>query len=1073
MGFRKVTRTVEVRVGDRVEVNAALEPGAISETVQVTAESPLLDVTSGSAGQVIDERRIATLPLADGNPFVLARFAAGIIYNGDLKFSRPFDNGGTSGIIADGGPGSNEFTIDGSPNEASGKRVAYVPPSDLVQEFKVESASYDAQQGHTAGATVNVVLKSGTNDLKGDGYGFLRNTPLAANDFFLNRTGAPNPGITYKHWGGTVGGPISRNRTFFFASFERLTDLFPEPTPRTVPTLAERTGDFSALLALASPIIIYDPLTAQKQGTNIVRQPFASNIIPANRLNQVALNYLKYYPLPNQPGDATGHNNYFSAQPRSDTFYTESYRVDHELTDKQKFFARYYRNNRREDRGNWTGTINDIIPTGNFLYRINDGITADHVYTMSARTLLDVRAGWSRFEETNVREDEGKFDPASLGFAPQSASLFVGSYLPRFDIGNMDLIGDSLGSTTIHSIYSFQPTMTRLMGSHSLRAGYDFRLIKEYGIGQGNAAGQYNFRTDYTRQSLTASGAPIGQDLAAFMLGIPSNGNGIDVNIDRTNYAPYNAVFVQDDWKATDRLTLNLGLRYEYEGATTERLNRNLRGFDTTTPNPIEAAAVAAYTNPIPELTPANFHVRGGLIYTDSANPGFWTPDKTNFEPRAGFAYSLNQRTVLRGGFGLYAVPFIIDAVHQDGFSQTTPIVSTLDSGLTFVNNLTNPFPNGKQSPTGSSLGLTSLLGRGITVVPVDRRQGKSARWSVGIERQLPGSWVAEATYVGSHGYNLTTTIDLDPVPAQFQSTSPSRDTALIALLDANVSNPFFGLIPGQNLGLSNVVSRRQLLRPFPQFTSISSQAYDGSNQFNSAQFRVERRFRGGYTLLTSYTWSHFTEQVSKLNPTDTHYENRLSDNDVPHRLTVSGIWELPFGKGHPHGGGSALADVLAGGWSVQVLGQAQSGRPITLGNLYFNGNLNQLITNISSTTVDNAFNTSGFYFHDSAVQTNGVDDPTKQRGDSRIKLGDNIRTLPSRLDSFRGQPLSLWDISVIKRFPITDRVRMQLNFEMLNAFNRAQFSDPNLDPTKSTFGTVTSQSNLPRNIQLAAKLLF
>jgi hypothetical protein len=1073
MGFGRVVRSVEVHVGDRLEINAALAPGAVTETVQVAAETPLLDTASGSSGQVIDERRIALLPLADGNPFILARFAAGIMYNGDLKFSRPFDNSGTSAIVADGAPGGNEFTIDGSPNEATGKRVGYVPPSDMVQEFKVESASYDAQQGHTAGASVNVVMKGGTNAVKGTGYGFLRTTGLAANDFFLNRAGKPNPGNDYEHWGGTAGGPITRNRTFFFVAFERLTDSLPEPGQFTVPTLAERRGDFSALLA--ERITIYDPLTARRQGSVIARTAFDNNVIPVNRLNPVALNYLNYYPLPNQPGDAQGHDNFFSPQPRTDTFYSESYRLDHELTGKQKLFARYYRNHRKEDRGNWAGVVNGVKPTGNFLFRVNDGITADHIYTMSSRTLLDVRGGWSRFQEFNIREHEGSFDPASLGFASQSASLFSGSYFPRFDIGNMSLLGNSLGDTTVLSVYSFQPTMTRLIGSHSLRAGYDFRLYQESNVSPGNAAGAYTFRTDYTRQTSSASGAAIGQDLAAFLLGVPNNGSGIDFNSDRLNSAPYNALFVQDDWKATDRLTVNLGLRYEYEGPTTERLNRNLRGFDTTTPNPIEAAAVAAYAaNPIPELAPVDFHVRGGSTYASSADPGFWNADKSNVEPRAGFALSMTRSTVLRGGFGIYAVPFIIDGVHEGDFSRTTPVISTLDTGLTFVTSLTNPFVYGKLSPTGSSLGLASLLGRSVTFVPVDRKQARSARWSIGIERQLPGAWVVEAAYIGSHGYHLATTLELDSTPRQFQSTSTVRDQGLITLLDANVPNPFYNLIAGlQTLGLSTTTSRRQLLRPFPEFTGITSQAYDGTSEYHSAQLRVERRFHAGYTLLTSYTWSRFMDRTSKLNATDTAYQNRISGNDVPHRLTMSGIWELPFGKGHALGGGSTLASALVGGWSLQVLGQAQSGRPISLGNLYFSGDPTKLVANVSSATLGRAFDTSGFYFHDAAVQTNGADDRSKQRGDNRIRLADNIRTLPSRFDNFRGQPLSLWDLSVIKRFPITDRMRMQLNFEMLNAFNRPQFADPNLDPTKAAFGTVTSQQNLPRNIQLAAKLLF
>jgi hypothetical protein len=481
-------------------------------------------------------------------------------------------------------------------------------------------------------------------------------------------------------------------------------------------------------------------------------------------------------------------------------------------------------------------------------------------------------------------------------------------------------------------------------------------------------------------------------------------------------------------------------------------------------------------------------------MFADASSPGFWNPDKHNFEPRAGFAYSVNGSTVVRGGFGVYAVPFIIDALNQTGFSQSTSLVPTLDNGLTFVANLTNPFPAGEQSPTGSSLGLGTYLGRSLTggssVISVDRKQARSARWSVGVQRQLPGAWLLEATYLGSHGYNLTTGLDINAVPARFLSTSPVRDTATINLLEGTVPNPFAGLIPGTSL--NGTVTRAQLLKPFPQFTGLTSQAYDGTSQYHSAQFRVERRFNAGYTLLANYAWSRATERVSKLNPTDTQYENRISDNDVPHRLSLSGIWELPFGRGHAHGGGSAWSNALVGGWSLQALGQMQSGRPLcqtsslpagqvalygtnpcVIGNLYFNGDPGQLSANISSATIDNAFDTSGFYFHDPAVQTNGVDNPALQRNDNRIKLLDNLRTLPTRLDNLRGQALALRDISVIKRFAITERVRMQLDFQMLNAFNRPQFATPGLDPTSSDFGKVTSQSNLPRNIQLAAKLLF
>ena len=284
-GFKKTVRdNVEVRVNDRIGIDLAMEIGGLEETVTVLAESPLLETRSGSQGQIIDQRRISLLPLSDGNPFILTRLAPGIAYTGDLKFSRPFDNAGTSAVVADGAPGANEFTLDGSPNMASGGRVAFVPPSDAVQEFKVESATFDAQQGHTAGATVNVAIKSGTNNFRGTGYFFYRDEKLSTNEYFLEKAGKPKSLMDYTRWGGTLGGPIIKNKTFFFGVFERLDDTFPEPDSFTVPTAAQRNGDFSALLSQG--IIIYDPATAFLNAAGRVeRLPFPGNVIPANRIS--------------------------------------------------------------------------------------------------------------------------------------------------------------------------------------------------------------------------------------------------------------------------------------------------------------------------------------------------------------------------------------------------------------------------------------------------------------------------------------------------------------------------------------------------------------------------------------------------------------------------------------------------------------------------------------------------------------------------------------------------------------------------------------------------------------------
>lgn len=1100
-GFKKAVREdIEVRVGDRLALDLQLEVGGVAETVNVTAEAPLLETSSASAGQVIDRKRISELPLSDGNPFVLARLAPGIAYTGDLLFSRPFDNGGSSAIVADGAPGGSEFTLDGSPNMASGRRVAFVPPADAVQEFKVETASFDGQQSHTAAATVNVTLRGGTNAIHGSLYEFVRNDKLSANDFFLNRTGADTnkdgkadrTALRYNRYGGTVGGPIwapksvfgpfgydGRDRSFFFFSFEGLKDTFPEPNLFTVPTLAQRAGDLSALLAQGTTI--YDPATGRQDGAQVRRDPIScnglANVICASRINPVAKNFLLYYPAPNLPGDSQGRNNYQSGNPRKDTFHSESIRFDQVLSDKQKFFVRYAHNNRRESRGNWTGEINGIRPTGNFLFRINDAFTFDHLYNFSPTVILNVRVGFSRFNEPSIRQHEGLFDPASLGFSAQTASLFgPEKYLPRFEFrgGSYSLLGQDIGGGSTHNIYSFQPSMTKIAGHHSIRFGYDFRSYRENGYGAGHSAGRYDFDTNFTRGPLGNSpGASIGQELATFLLGLPTGGL-IDRNTSRSNQTLYHGIWAHDDWKITKKMTLNLGLRYELEFGTDERYNRNVRGFNPTVASPIEAAAKAAYAaSPIPELSAANFNVKGGLLFPTSDARGFWDADKNNFQPRIGVAYQATDKLVIRAGWGIYTVPFIIDGVNQFGFSQATNLVPTLNGGLTFVANLTNPFPNGVTNPPGSSGGLATFLGNSINFVPVTRSNTQAQRWEFGLQYELPGQWLVEGAYVGNRGYDGVINVNINTVPRQYLSTSPVRDTTVINLLTANVTNPFLNLLPGSTIN-GSTVQRQQLLRPFPEFLNITSRRNDAKSRYDSAQFRIERRFTKGFTLLASLTISKFLEEASLLNDTDTKFEKRFSDADIPKRLVMSGIWELPFGHNRRFGRDwNSVVNGVAGGWQVQGIWQAQSGRVLTLGNVYYNGDPAKLKATLKGGTVNGTFNTSGFYFNDAAVQTNGVVDPGLQRGDQRIRLANNVRTLGSRFGSFRSQGLNLWDLSVIKNISITETVKFQLRGEFLNAFNTPVFGNPNLDPTNTNFGKSTNMQNLPRNVQIGLKIVF
>jgi len=1091
-GFKKLSRSsVEVQIADRLTLDLVLETGGIEETVEVSGGASLLDTVSASLGQVIDEKRITDLPLSDHNPFTLARLASGAAYAGsgfDLKFARPFDNGGTSAILSDGASGGNEFTLDGAPNMANGRRVAFVPPADAVQEFKVQTANFDAQQGHTAGAVINVAIRSGTNDFHGMAQYLNRGDNFAANDYFLNRQGAPKGKVKYNLGDAMLSGPVripglydGRDRTFFMAIAEVFKDQFPEPNVYTVPTQAERSGDFSALLPLG--LVIYDPLTAVKGADGrITRTPFPNNIIPANRINPVAANFLKYFPTSNVTGQVDGRNNYSSENPRSDDFNSETVRLDHHLSDNQQMSLRYSHNYRRESRNSWTGDINGIIPTGNYLFRINHNAVYDHTYTANSSTVLDVKVGFSRFLESNQKPSDGKVNLADLGFSSQTLGLFGDSkYLPHLDIGSFSAIGDNRGDSNTFNIYSFQPTLTKVLGQHQVRTGYDLRLYRENHYGYGFQAGDYLFRSDYTKQTDTSPGQ-FGQDLAAFMLGVPNSGGKIENNASRANETVYHSAFVQDDWRVSSKLTVNLGVRYEYEAPTTERYNRNVRGFDFTSPSPIQAAAKAAYANsPAPQVPVSSFQVLGGLQFASPSSPGFWNGDKSNIQPRVGFAYKLDDKTVARGGWGIFTIPNIIDGIQQPGFSQSTGIVPTADNGLTFRANIQNPFPNGVNAPFGSSLGLATFIGQDIEFFPLGLKNGRAMRWQASLQRELPGRWLLEVAYVGTHSYDLTTTTDItNAISTQYLSTSPVRDVAVINLLNTTFPNPFKGLsIPGTNRNDSNTISLRDLLRPYPEFNRIRTRRSDGTSDYWGGQVRLEKRFSNGFTLNLAYTRSKLTERVSFLNESDTQYENRISRDDIPHNFIASGIAEFPFGKGRKWASHLPGAlDAILGGWQLGFVYQFETGRPIdtSTGNLntYFSPtcDVNKLTANVSSKTVDGAFDTSCFYFHDAAVQTNGVDDPAKQRADTRIRLSDNLRTFPTRIESFRGQNLNLWNISLFKNFTVKN-ARLQLRAEFINAFNHPQFNDPNLDPKSTDFGKVTSQFNLPRSIQVGAKFTF
>ncbi|HEX8687933.1 MAG TPA: hypothetical protein VF654_15595, partial [Pyrinomonadaceae bacterium] len=697
-GFSNATReNIEIRVSEKITLDVPVSVTGVGETVTTVASAPVLETGSVSTGTTISNQQISELPLAEGTAYQLATLAPGVAYVGNPQFVGPTSNGNLAAFRTNGATGSNQITLDGSPNYAFDGGVGFSPPSDAVQEFKVQTSQFDAQQGYSAGATVNVAVKSGTNDLHGSGWYFNRDRSRTANSFFANRAGQDRPERTYHRFGGVVGGPVvlpgvynGRDRTFFFTTYERLKDNIAEPQLLTVPTARMRTGDFSELIvnrnniADANNVVIFNPFAATVNNTTgvVTRASYGCpatgavtaafpncNVIPTAQLNPVALAALQYYPLPNTTGSGIGglQNNYFSNQNRVQNYRAWLTRLDHRINDRQSIFGKYYHSFNPENRQDAFGVVNNFPITAGFEDRTNDGGSIDYTNTVTNNTVFTVRLSFNRFEQ--VRRPAAAFDPASLGFAAATVNAFRGyQYIPRFAILNLDATRNTRstlgaqrsdwneGRTRPFMMGAIQPTVTQLFGNHTARYGYDLRVTRENFITNNYQGGSFTFDGLFTApasNSNTATRNAYGRDVAAFILGLPSSAV-IDNPQSYSVQQLYHGFFVQDDWRATPKLTLNLGLRYELEMGLTERYNRILRGFDFTTPTAVDPAVRAAYTttfnaqsaaNRVFLPDPANFRVVGGYTFADENNRTIWNADKSNWEPRFGAAYQLNDKT--------------------------------------------------------------------------------------------------------------------------------------------------------------------------------------------------------------------------------------------------------------------------------------------------------------------------------------------------------------------------------------------------------------------------------------------
>ncbi|MGI8782937.1 MAG: TonB-dependent receptor domain-containing protein [Acidobacteriota bacterium] len=1088
-GFKPVTRSgITLRVEQVARIDFTMEVGEVHDQVTVTGDSPLLESTTSSVGQVVDNRKIVDLPLNQRNPFSLVLLVPGVTGGVGTTFSsgRFSINGGRMS--------SNEILLDGIPSAPphdGANSFTVFPSVDAVQEFRVQTSNYSSEFGLSGGGIINLIYKSGTNELHGSLYEFLRNSVFDANDFFANRNGLPLTSFKRNQFGGSVGGPVvlpkklfgpfgydGHNKTFFFFSYEGLRQRAAANLITTVPTEAMRRGDFSQLKnATGQRIVIYDPVTTAGSGQNVVRQAFPGNIIPADRFDAVARNTTRYWPLPNRPGDAnTGFNNFVTSGSTPFDIDQWDVKMDQNLSDRQRLAVRVSRRELVSGFPTFFPAEIRVAEDGRAFPETAHNVGFDYTLTASPTHVVNVRYGFARNLWRQSTRSDG-FDPTELGFPAYYRNNLDNLNFPAiapagyYRLGHGYALG--IGRTGLE-VHTWQLGNTKVLSRHLLKFGAEMRMMRN-NVSQYGNTGNFNFGRNFTvgPNPVTNANSPTaGDGFASFLLGLGGGSFTKNFKIVSTQ-SFYYGVYLNDDWKVTSRLTFNLGLRYELNDPRTERYDRT-NYIDPFVTHPL---GEQLKNRPGFSECPACANLKGGLVYVGASGTGRkqFETDRNNFSPRFGFAYQATKETVVRGAYGIfYSVPVSSAAgtIGLNGFRSDNSLLGTLD-GVTPNHYLSNPYPNGFAPLTGSSLGLMTFVGLGPSGPLRDSVTPYTQNWNFGIQRELPGSLLIDASYVGSRGVHLS---DNFLVLNQLEP----KHLALGAKLLEQVPNPFFGLIPASVGALGRpTIQRRNLLLPYPQFSSLTPQYSTGSSSiYHSFQLKAEKRLSNGLSFLLAYTNAKLIDDSSQSNGNygrdgvrqntyDRRADRSISPNDISQRLVIGFVYELPFGRGRLLGKDwNRVADVLAGGWQVNGIATLQTGVPLTISapntcNCFSNGqrpNINGSAK--GSGDVYAAVNNTAPYFNTSVFSAAPL-----------YTFGNAPRTLPD----VRGPGTHNWDFSVFKNFRILEGLNVQFRAEAFNLLNRVQFQLPeqNFGNLGRGFGQITSQANSPRQMQFALKVLF
>lgn len=1086
-GFKTAVREgVVLQVAEKISVDFTLTPGEVTQRVEVRAEAPLLQLGSSDIGTAVNTRTILDLPLEGRNVYELVALVPGTTPNQ----SYGYQSGGSANLS--GGPGiglnqisinggrnlTNDFLLDDVANTTMGYNgVAIIPPLDAVQEFNVITNAPGARFGRTGGGLTTAVTKSGTNEFHGDVWEFLRNDKLDANNFFANSAGAAKPPFRQNQFGGTAGGPIIRNRTFIFGAYEGLRQATGGQLFLTVPTDLQRKGDFSQTFQQDGSLYqIFDPFTTKQNADgSFSRLPFPGNVISPNRFDPVAQNLLKYFPEPNLPGDPITHaNNYLSQAGFHNSTNLYLFRLDHNINDKQRIFARISYDRQTYQGGNVLGNIADFNsdPFSNH----HKGLTLSYTNLLTTSTVLNIRYGLLREEQVNNSHSAG-FDITSLGFPASVVNQYEAKMFPRFDIAGYTSLGTQYFTLVDreNTTHSLAASVSKVIGRHSIEAGMDLRLIQGALFQAGWPSGQFTFDPGFTNGPDPFGGEGNGNGLASLLLG--TYGYGF------ASYDPhwffsqrYYAFYAQDDIQVSRKLTMNVGLRWDYESPLADRYNQ-LSFVDPNGEVPLKGVkpvdpGLGLGLGPLPQPP---YKGAVGFPGVGGIGKGVSLPVHNNWGPRVGFAYAINNKTVIRSAFGILYPGTTADNSGNyptiQGFNPITTPVDTAD-GVTPLNNtdrsglLSNPFPNGLRPAIGNSLGpLTSVGDANVGFLRNDK-QPYIEQWNFGVQRELPGDLLVETAYVGSHGVHLE-----DFAGAQF-NVLPDKYLSLGNALFNSLPNPFYGVAPATSaIGASSTITLRQLLLPYPYFGSVVGQAgHIATSSYNGMQFKVQKRMSKGLSTLLSYTFSKMIDDASRTDAwagghqdfNNRRLDRSISSDDRSQVLNWSLIYELPFGRGKPLAGNFNVPVIsqLISGWQVDSIMTFAKGIPLIINcgicvypatrpNLI--GDPNQGASGPAEKRLNQWFNTNAF----------AVNEP--------FHYGNVSRTLPNT----RGPGQANTNFSLIKETRFRERYRLQFRAEFFNMFNRVEFGMPDTNFGDSTFGVISSQVNIPRQIQFGMKMYW